>query len=255
MNLESFYAEGLGQASAHSLAEAVTQLVASIPTAEHALHSGRMTVLGLGACGWLTPHLPCLKEAPLTHCLLEGTRPYLSAANAPITADEYRLPYKDEAFDLVLLTHGLEYTADPHQLLREVWRVLSPLGKLIVITPHRKSLWAWRDTTPFGHGTPYTPPQLKTLLSQNLFTPVTSRYALTFLPTRLRYVRQLSATLGRVQRYVDVPLLSGGGAVVMLAEKLLYAPTGPGSLLHKLKEIFIPSPTPQPVTQKVHRSR
>ena len=41
-------------------------------------------------------------------------------------------------------------------LLREMWRVLAPEGRLLIIVPNRRGVWARFDTTPFGHGRPYS---------------------------------------------------------------------------------------------------
>ena len=46
----------------------------------------------------------------------------------------------------------LEMTNDPGTLLREAWRVLAAGGRLLVVVPNRRGLWARMDTTPFGHG-------------------------------------------------------------------------------------------------------
>jgi SAM-dependent methyltransferase len=54
-------------------------------------------------------------------------------------------------------------------MLREIWRVLEPEGRLIVVVPNRTSPWAYLERTPFGHGQPYTPSQLGRLLKDCLF--------------------------------------------------------------------------------------
>ena len=79
------------------------------------------------------------------------TRPALSAL-----VDEDELPLADSAVDRVMLVHALEMTNDPGALLREVWRVLASGGRLLAVVPNRRGLWARMDTTPFGHGRPYS---------------------------------------------------------------------------------------------------
>jgi hypothetical protein len=49
--------------------------------------------------------------------------------------------------------------------------VLTPGGRLIVVAPNRRGLWARMDTTPFGQGQPYSRSQLKRLLRRALFSP------------------------------------------------------------------------------------
>ena len=56
-------------------------------------------------------------------------------------------------------------------LLREVWRVLSGGGRLLAVVPNRRGLWARMDTTPFGHGRPYSRSQITHLLRETWFTP------------------------------------------------------------------------------------
>src|SRR5664279_2649525 len=94
------------------------------------------------------------------------TRPALSAL-----VDENELPLPDNAVDRVLLVHALEMTHDPAVLLREAWRVLAAGGRLLVVVPNRRGLWARMDTTPFGHGRPYSRSQINQLLRETWFTP------------------------------------------------------------------------------------
>ena len=71
----------------------------------------------------------------------------------------------------MLLVHALEASSDPVGLLREVWRVLSGGGRLLAVVPNRRGLWARMDTTPFGHGRPYSRSQITHLLRETWFTP------------------------------------------------------------------------------------
>src|SRR5262249_47050224 len=54
-------------------------------------------------------------------------------------------------------------------------------GRLLVIAPNRRGIWARLDRTPFGSGRPYTMSQLSKLLREELFTPVGVDTAL-FIP-------------------------------------------------------------------------
>lgn len=63
------------------------------------------------------------------------------------------LPFPSDSLDLVVLPHALEMAPDPHQLLREVDRVLRPEGRLIIVGLNPTSLWGIRQRL----GQPYLP--------------------------------------------------------------------------------------------------
>lgn len=65
-------------------------------------------------------------------------------------AQPEELPFETQSLDLVALPHVLESTADPHQVLREVDRVLRPEGRLIVSGLNPVSLWGARHLLPGG---------------------------------------------------------------------------------------------------------
>lgn len=55
------------------------------------------------------------------------------------------LPFASQSLDLVVLPHVLEFAAEPHQILREVERVLMPEGQLIICGFNPASLWGMRQ--------------------------------------------------------------------------------------------------------------
>ncbi|CUX96978.1 class I SAM-dependent methyltransferase [Candidatus Hoaglandella endobia] len=58
----------------------------------------------------------------------------LEGKNLHVIADLYQLPFANKSADACLLAHTLSYIGDPHQLLREVDRVLIDDGWLIITT-------------------------------------------------------------------------------------------------------------------------
>jgi SAM-dependent methyltransferase len=86
--------------------------------------------------------------------------------NLAVLTDEDSLPFPNALFDRILLVHALEESADPVRLLREVWRVLAPSGRIIAVVASRNGLWANAETTPFGHGRPFSRSQLAELLRE-----------------------------------------------------------------------------------------
>jgi SAM-dependent methyltransferase len=61
--------------------------------------------------------------------------------------DFAELPFATHSLDLVILPHVLEFAEEPHQVLREVERVLIPEGQLIVCGFNPASLWGARQAT------------------------------------------------------------------------------------------------------------
>jgi SAM-dependent methyltransferase len=53
-----------------------------------------------------------------------------------VVGDARRLPFRDGAFEIVLVGELVEHVADPGALLTEAARVLAPAGRLIVTTPN-----------------------------------------------------------------------------------------------------------------------
>jgi SAM-dependent methyltransferase len=69
-----------------------------------------------------------------------------------VTFDGRRLPFEDASFDLVYCKQVLEHVESPHELLREVARVLEPQGSFAGSTSqleafHSRSIFNW---TPYG---------------------------------------------------------------------------------------------------------
>ena len=51
------------------------------------------------------------------------------------------LPLPDESVTQVFMIHCLEFIDDPEMALNEIWRVLHPEGRLIMVVPHRGGFW------------------------------------------------------------------------------------------------------------------
>jgi 2-polyprenyl-3-methyl-5-hydroxy-6-metoxy-1,4-benzoquinol methylase len=52
------------------------------------------------------------------------------------------LPYKDEFFSYILSSNGIEHLEDQYNFIRECYRILKPLGKLLITTPNILNLKA-----------------------------------------------------------------------------------------------------------------
>src|SRR5690625_3689535 len=62
-----------------------------------------------------------------------------------LAAQPEALPFETQSIDLILLPHVLENAYDPHQVLREVERVLVPEGRVIITGFNPLSLWGLRE--------------------------------------------------------------------------------------------------------------
>ena len=105
-------------------------------------------VLGLG---YPTPYLGLFREDS-ERCIAfmpaaQGVLKWPTARPALATlVDEFSMPLPDAAVDRILLVHALEMSDDPERLLREVWRVLAPSGRLIAVIPNRRGVWTRTDS-------------------------------------------------------------------------------------------------------------
>ncbi|MGH6816079.1 MAG: methyltransferase domain-containing protein, partial [Hyphomicrobiaceae bacterium] len=99
-----------------------------------------------------------------------------------VLVDEAQLPLPDNCVDRLLAVHCLEFSERGRVLLREMWRVLAPEGRLLLIVPNRRGIWARSDHTPFGHGRPFSRGQLERLLVGALFSPLDWGHALHLPP-------------------------------------------------------------------------
>jgi SAM-dependent methyltransferase len=51
---------------------------------------------------------------------------------AQIQADPHGLPFAENSLDLIVLPHALEFTENPHLMLREAYRVIRPEGHIVI---------------------------------------------------------------------------------------------------------------------------
>lgn len=71
--------------------------------------------------------------------------------------DFAELPFASQSLDLVVLPHVLEFTEEPHQVLREVERVLIPEGQVIVCGFNPASMWGLRQAAGRVSGAHFLP--------------------------------------------------------------------------------------------------
>ena len=129
-------------------------------------------------------------------------------------------PFESESIDQIVMTHGLEFTHDPAACLTEACRVLQGAGQLILMVPHRRSLWVRAEASPFGQGQPFSKSQLTMLVQQAGFEVISIERHLHTPPLGLAFgypVAQLLNKIGKKGWGVF------GGVIVIEATKLVYA--------------------------------
>lgn len=182
-----------------------------------------LSVLGLG---YATPYLKAFREpCRRTLAFMPAQQGVVAWPNggpfAACLADPLMLPLPDACIDRILVVHALETTESPSELLYEVWRVLAPGGRVIVVAPNRRGIWARIDATPFGHGQPYSRSQLDRLMRKALFTPEGWAETLYMPPLRSRLLIETATAWERVGTGVSLPF---AGVHVVEASKQVHRP-------------------------------
>jgi SAM-dependent methyltransferase len=182
----------------------------------------RQAVLGLG---YAAPYLRLWREQSsrciaVTPAQVGRARWPVGAPNLTCTAEEDMLPFPDLTFDRILLVHGLEAAENARRLLRETWRVLKDDGRLLVVAPNRRGMWAHLESTPFGYGQPYSAGQIGRLLAATMFRVEARDTALYLPPSNLRIVLRSAHLLERTGRRI-APTFAG--VTITEAVKDVYA--------------------------------
>jgi len=152
--------------------------------------------------------------------------------------DEAELPFDDLSIDRVLMVHAVEHGEHLRGMMREAWRVLSEGGRLLIVVPNRRGIWARLERTPFGHGQPYTSRQVRRLLQDNLFSPVDSARALYVPPSHLRLLLSSSPAF---ERLGDRFFQRFSGVLLVEAIKQIYAAT-PAAVSARSRRRFVVLP-------------
>lgn len=196
-------------------------------------------VLGLG---YATPWLGQFTGARRVVAAMpggQGAEPWVSAGrNRTTLVNDRALPFASGLFDRVLLVHAIEEADDAQALLNEVSRVLSPTGRVIVVCAARGGLWSRTESTPFGHGRPFSRKQLEGLIRHCGLEPRAWSQALYVPPWR-----PLLAFSDGIEQFGRLLVPGTAGLILLEAGRLTYArPRARPSL-----GVLAPAPTLKPV--------
>lgn len=176
--------------------------------------------------GFALPYLRAFSEAERSIAAMPaamGCVTWPAGRNAVLLCEEDALPFPDVFFDRILIVHGIEGAESLRPLLRQVWRVLAPEGRILVVAPNRASLWAQVEVSPFGQGRPFSRTELDLILKDALLTPLRWERALYAPP-----LKRLSGN-GAGWEKLGPRLYPGlGGVHLVEASKSLYAAATPG---------------------------
>jgi SAM-dependent methyltransferase len=215
VDLREFYETRRGQVARHMVRRAVRSVWPDV--------TGQ-SVLGLG---FATPYLRQFKvEAERTLAFMPASQGVMhwppEGPGLVSLVEETELPLPDYSVDRVLLVHGLENSESLRGLLREIWRVLTGDGRLLVVVPNRRGIWARSDRTPLGWGHPYSGAQLSRLLRDNMFIPARTERALYVPPiANFTFLRSAPAWERMGARFFP----TFAGVVMIESGKQLYAGT------------------------------
>lgn len=213
IDLREFYLTPLGQTVRRMIRRRVRMLWPNV--------SG-LAVLGLG---YAVPYLrPFRDEAARVLAFMPAGQgvshwPEEGPCQTALVEDGM-LPLPNESVERILLVHELENCVDSDDLLREVWRVLAPSGRVLIVVPNRRGLWARRETTPLGQGRPFSQHQLSRLLADAMLSPAAWDAGLYMPPVQTGLVLRWAAAWERLgarwwPRF--------GGVLMVEATKQIYA--------------------------------
>lgn len=175
-----WYATPPGREAARLLCTAVRPLLG---------RGGRL--LAVGQTAPVLTRLHGLRHERVAMIVETPVRWPVTTASRSAVADPERLPFTDALFDDALLIHALELCERPRAVLRELWRVLSPAGRVVLVVPNRAGVWARVEALPFGRGRPYGRSALTRLLDDAMFEVESWSTALSAPPvTRLRWLER-----------------------------------------------------------------
>ncbi len=213
VDLRDFYRSVVGQVARRMIRNAIERVWPDL------------TGVRLLGIGYPTPFLSALSgDTERTIAVMPATLGVLrwppEGRNLVTLADEGELPFADYSIDRVVLVHAIETSDEVRALLKEVWRVLAGGGRVLVVAPNRRGIWARLDRTPFGSGRPYTMSQLSQLLRDEQFTPVGADTALFIPPATSRMMLRSAAAWERIgKRWFP----TFAGVVLVEATKQIYA--------------------------------
>lgn len=167
-----------------------------------------------------------------------------TVGNRACLMDESALPLADNSVDRILLLHMVEFAADPKALLGEVWRVLAPGGRVLLVVPNRYGVWAHSQHTPWSGGNRFSKRQIRRLLDKAEFVSLNWQACFLAPPAALHLTMRHARYAERAARHFAPALC---GLLLVEATKQVYAPIGKPARAASLASVLRPAQsTPMP---------
>lgn len=218
-----FYASQLGDAMCRIITASILKIWPALK---------EDSILGIGyASPYLEPYLEQTDHAMVCMPAQQGAAYWpAGGANRVFLSHESVLPIVENSVNRVLMVHSVENSEQLSWMMEEVWRVLTPCGRLLIVVPNRMGLWSHFSNNPLGTGRPFSKAQMKALMSGHNFTLLRCYSALFMPPANNPTICRFAEWFEKTGCFL-YPIL--GGVWMMEAEKQVYASIRQPSLLRK----------------------
>lgn len=189
-----------------------------------------------------------LKSSRISHQILFDLFPQDHAQEGHLICRSTHLPIDENSVDVVLLPHVLEFEKDPHNILREIERILIGEGHLIITGFNPLSLWgiwhmllAWRENPPWnGHF--YRAARIKDWMGLLGFDVIKTKYMFFRPPVQSSWIMKRLGFLEKLGNYL-CPWF--GGTYMIIGKKRLM-PLTPTKVEWRIRRRLIASGISEP---------
>ncbi|SDW63599.1 class I SAM-dependent methyltransferase [Marinobacter mobilis] len=142
-NFEHWFQTPLGRALIADQRRCIDQVLAGVMPGDRLLQVG------------LSHRLPLTSALDFTHKFMTTSEWGCGIPDGAVVCDSDELPFPSESMDLVILHHSADFSAYPHQVVREACRVLKGGGQLLHIGFNPLSIWGLRKLLSRCHSGPW----------------------------------------------------------------------------------------------------
>ncbi|MDX1800068.1 MAG: class I SAM-dependent methyltransferase [Marinobacter sp.] len=187
--------------------------------------------------------LPLASSSDFSQRIITTPRWHPHLPDGVVVCDSDELPFPDDTMDLVILHHSADFSAFPHQVLREAARVTRSGGKILILGFNPISLWGarkilFRQSSGAWGGRFLLRSRMEDWLNLLDFRTDSARSYFYRLP--IQNVR-LIEKLALMERLGGSRLLPIGAYYCILATKQVWAPIGKRPLWRRPNVIPLPA--------------